>query len=95
MARTTNHDTSARLRMTTSAVRIMVHSTRSTLAALLAMLKDASQYFDAADSARRGGTPAPAADVQKHYGYAFQWFALAAGIAFLYVWHRFIRPAKP
>ena len=34
-------------------------------------------------------------DVQKHYGYAFQWFALAAGIAFLYVWHRFIRPAKP
>jgi surfeit locus 1 family protein len=39
--------------------------------------------------------PAPAADVQKHYGYAFQWFALAAAIAFLYVWHRFIRPAKP
>jgi surfeit locus 1 family protein len=39
--------------------------------------------------------PAPAADVQKHYGYAFQWFALAAGIGFLYVWHRFIRPAKP
>ncbi len=39
--------------------------------------------------------PAPAADVQKHYGYAFQWFALAGGIAFLYVWHRFIRPAKP
>ena len=39
--------------------------------------------------------PAPAADVQKHYGYAFQWFALAAGIAFLYVWHRFIRPAQP
>ena len=39
--------------------------------------------------------PAPAADVQKHYGYAFQWFALAAGIAILYVWHRFIRPAQP
>ena len=39
--------------------------------------------------------PAPAADVQKHYGYAFQWFALAAGIAFLYVWYRFIRPGKP
>ena len=39
--------------------------------------------------------PAPATDVQKHYGYAFQWFALAAGIAFLYVWHRFIRPGKP
>jgi len=39
--------------------------------------------------------PAPAADVQKHYGYAFQWFALAAGVAILYVWHRFIRPAQP
>jgi surfeit locus 1 family protein len=39
--------------------------------------------------------PAPAINVQMHYGYAFQWFALAAGIAFLYVWHRFIRPGKP
>jgi surfeit locus 1 family protein len=39
--------------------------------------------------------PAAATDVQMHYGYAFQWFALAAGIAFLYVWYRFIRPGKP
>jgi surfeit locus 1 family protein len=39
--------------------------------------------------------PAPATDVQKHYGYAVQWFAIAAAIAFLYVWHRFIRPGKP
>jgi surfeit locus 1 family protein len=38
--------------------------------------------------------PAPATDVQMHYGYAAQWFAIAAGIAFLYVWHRFIRPGK-
>jgi surfeit locus 1 family protein len=38
--------------------------------------------------------PAPATDVQKHHGYAFQWFALAAALAFLYVWHRFIRPGK-
>ena len=38
--------------------------------------------------------PLPASDVQKHYGYAFQWFAIAIGIAVLYVWHRFIRPAK-
>jgi surfeit locus 1 family protein len=38
--------------------------------------------------------PAPAIDVQKHYGYAVQWFAIAAGIAFLYVWHRFIRPGR-
>ena len=39
--------------------------------------------------------PEPASDVQKHRGYAVQWFALAAGIVFLYVWHRFIRPGKP
>ena len=38
--------------------------------------------------------PAPASDVQKHYGYAVQWFAIAAAIAFLYVWHRFIRPRR-
>ncbi len=38
--------------------------------------------------------PAPATDVQKHYGYAVQWFAIAAGIVFLYVWHRFIRPGR-
>jgi len=39
--------------------------------------------------------PAPAIDVQKHYGYAFQWFALAAALALFHVWHRFIRPGKP
>ncbi len=38
--------------------------------------------------------PPPATDVQKHYGYAAQWFAMAVGIAFLYVWHRFIRPGN-
>jgi surfeit locus 1 family protein len=36
--------------------------------------------------------PPPATDVQKHHGYAFQWFALAAVIIALYVWHRLIRP---
>ncbi len=35
--------------------------------------------------------PAPAIDVQMHYGYAFQWFAIAATIAFLYVRHRYLR----
>lgn len=38
--------------------------------------------------------PAPASDVQKHYGYAFQWFAMATGFFCLYVWHRFIRPRR-
>lgn len=36
--------------------------------------------------------PAPAADVHKHYGYAFQWFALATLITALYVWFQLIQP---
>lgn len=36
--------------------------------------------------------PRPAADVHKHYGYAFQWFALATLILGLYVWFQLIRP---
>lgn len=36
--------------------------------------------------------PAPATDVAKHHGYAFQWFALAALIALLYVWFQLLRP---
>ena len=36
--------------------------------------------------------PRPAVDVQKHYGYAFQWFALAALMAGLYVWFQLVRP---
>jgi surfeit locus 1 family protein len=33
----------------------------------------------------------PAVDVQKHYGYAFQWFAMAALMAGLYVWFQLVR----
>lgn len=36
--------------------------------------------------------PRPAVDVQMHYGYAFQWFALCALMAGLYVWFQLIRP---
>jgi surfeit locus 1 family protein len=35
---------------------------------------------------------APAVDVQKHHGYAFQWFALCALMSGLYVWFQVIRP---
>ena len=38
--------------------------------------------------------PPPATDVQKHYGYAFQWFAIATAIAVLYVWFRIVRPRQ-
>lgn len=34
----------------------------------------------------------PATGVHKHYGYAFQWFALAALILGLYVWFQIVRP---
>ena len=36
--------------------------------------------------------PAPDFGLHKHYGYAFQWFALCALILILYVWFQLIRP---
>ena len=36
--------------------------------------------------------PAPSLGIEKHYGYAFQWFGLAALVAILYVWFQFIAP---
>lgn len=36
----------------------------------------------------------PAVDVHKHYGYAFQWFALCALMAGLYVWFQLVRPRR-
>jgi surfeit locus 1 family protein len=36
----------------------------------------------------------PAVDVHKHYGYAFQWFALAALITGLYVWFQLVQPRR-
>lgn len=38
--------------------------------------------------------PFPAADVHKHYGYAFQWFALSALTIALYVWFQILRPRR-
>ena len=35
---------------------------------------------------------APALDVQKHYGYAGQWFVFAAMTVGLYAWFQLIRP---
>ncbi len=36
--------------------------------------------------------PRPAVDVHRHHGYAFQWFALSALMAGLYVWFQLVRP---
>ncbi len=38
--------------------------------------------------------PAPAADVHKHYGYAFQWFALSTLTIALYAWFQIIQPRR-
>jgi surfeit locus 1 family protein len=38
--------------------------------------------------------PVAASDLAKHHGYAFQWFALCALIAGLYVWFQLIRPRR-
>jgi len=38
--------------------------------------------------------PQPATGVEKHYGYAFQWWALALVIAILYAWFQFIAPRR-
>lgn len=37
---------------------------------------------------------APAVGVDKHYGYAFQWFGLCALVAGLYVWFQLISPRR-
>lgn len=38
--------------------------------------------------------PAPALGVEKHYGYAFQWFGLSALVIILYVWFQLIAPYR-
>lgn len=48
------------------------------------------QSGPASDGLRRDW-PAVALGVEKHYGYAFQWFALAALIVGLYLWFHFFR----
>jgi surfeit locus 1 family protein len=40
------------------------------------------------------GWPAPDTGVAKHYGYAFQWFALSALFVILYVWFQLIAPRR-
>ena len=38
--------------------------------------------------------PQVASGAGKNYGYAFQWWALAGLIAFLYVWFQFVVPRR-
>lgn len=38
--------------------------------------------------------PQASSGVEKHYGYAFQWFGLSVLIACLYVWYQFVAPRR-
>jgi surfeit locus 1 family protein len=50
------------------------------------------QAQDAPDDGLQRRWPAPAVDVHKHHGYAFQWFSLATLLTLLYVWFQLIHP---
>lgn len=62
---------------------------------LLAASLVQTQPIDAADAkALLRDWSAPNTGVDRHHGYAAQWFALAALIASLYVWFQFIAPHR-
>jgi surfeit locus 1 family protein len=56
----------------------------------LSVVQDGGTHVDRDGLLRQW--PAPAVDVHKHYGYAFQWFALCTLMVGLYVWFQLIRP---
>jgi len=51
------------------------------------------QSGDAQDGLLRDW-PVPASGIEKHHGYAFQWFGLSALIAMLYVWFQIVQPRR-
>jgi len=60
----------------------------------LALLEVSVQQEGAASQGLARDWPAVASGVEKHYGYVFQWWALSALIAILYVWFQFIAPRR-
>lgn len=50
--------------------------------------------LDAAPDGLQRAWPAPSSGVDRHRGYAFQWFGLAALVVTLYVWFQFIHPRR-
>ena len=49
------------------------------------------QQTDAANDGLQRDWPQINTGVDKHYGYAFQWFGLCALMALLYVWFQVVR----
>jgi surfeit locus 1 family protein len=70
-------------------------SAESGLALRPVTVAEDAQAGNASDGLRRDW-PAPTAGVSiaTHYGYAFQWFAMAATVLVLYVFFQFIRPRR-
>jgi surfeit locus 1 family protein len=52
------------------------------------------QQIDVTDEGLLRTWPRISAGVEKHHGYAFQWFGLSALIAALYVWFQIVRPLQ-
>lgn len=52
------------------------------------------QQSGAASEGLQRDWPAPALGIEKHYGYAFQWFGLAALVTILYVWFQILAPLR-
>ncbi|MGJ7565189.1 SURF1 family protein [Variovorax sp. GB1R11] len=50
------------------------------------------QQTGAASEGLQRDWPAPALGLERHYGYAFQWFGLSALVVILYAWFQFITP---
>lgn len=50
------------------------------------------QQTGAASEGLQRDWPAPALGLERHYGYAFQWFGLSALVVILYAWFQFIAP---
>ena len=61
---------------------------------LTVVLEDGAQGVAAPADGLQRQWPQVAAGMDKHYGYAFQWFALCTLITLLYVWFQLIRPAS-
>ena len=52
------------------------------------------QQTDADDQGLQRAWPEIASGVEKHHGYAFQWFGLCGLIALLYVWFQIVQPRR-
>ena len=60
----------------------------------LPLLEVSVQQAGEADDGLLRDWPVPASGIEKHHGYAFQWFGLCALIALLYVWFQIVQPRR-